>query len=319
MKTKKNRKKILILAYATAFIILLVIIYVVPRVLNIFVETYTAQYGVLEQSTESRYVAVRDENLYTADNSGQVTRAVSQGALMRRNAHIADVGGISYYSQERGVISYYYDGLERVYTPQNMQSITESDSKTDKEENYQLKKCAEGNAEGGSPIFKVVDNTAWYIVCWVDADEADSWAIGKEVTVEFEGSDQVKMEVYQCNSQGEKTQLILSCNRYYEKFDRIRMGECRIIKSSRSGIIIETDSITEEDGVTGVYVVSKKLDKTSFVPVKILLTSGDETVVEKNYFVNEDGEKVSTIENYDEILKKPKGAEKKKGSEKNVD
>ena len=35
--------------------------------------------------------------------------------------------------------------------------------------------------------------------------------------------------------------------------------------------------------------------------------------------MDENGEKVTTIENYDEILKKPKDSEKKKGSEKNVD
>ena len=65
--------------------------------------------------------------------------------------------------------------------------------------------------------------------------------------------------------------------------------------------------------------MSKKLDEATFVPVKILLSDGEKTVVEKNYFMDENGEKVTTIENYDEILKKPKGSEKKKGSEKNVD
>ena len=98
-------------------------------------------------------------------------------------------------------------------------------------------------------------------------------------------------------------QLILSCNRYYEKFDRIRTGTCRLIKASRNGIILDTDSIVEEDGQQGVYVMSKQLEKSSFVPVKVLLTDGDKTVVEKNYFVNEEGEKVLTVENYDEIVK----------------
>ena len=320
MKTKKNKLKIMISAYALVFIVLFVIIYVVPRVSNIFMETYTAQYGILEQSTESSYIAVRTEKLYTSDNGGQVKRAVSQGALMRRNAHIADVGAVRYYSQERGIISYYYDGLESVFTPQNMQELTESNlDLNDKDKSYELKECESGNAQSGSPIFKVVDNTQWYIVCWVNADEADDWTPGKSVTVEFDKDDKIKMKVSQCNMQGEKLQLILSCNRYYEKFDRIRTGECRLIKASRSGIIIDSESITEEDGTAGVYVMSKKLDEATFVPVKILLSDGEKTVVEKNYFMDENGEKVTTIENYDEILKKPKDSEKKKGSEKNVD
>lgn len=307
MKTKNNKLKIMIAAYVLFFIVLFVVIYVVPRVSDIFVETYTAQYGLLEQSTESSYVAVRNEKLYTSDNSGQVERTASQGALMRRNAHIADVGGVRYYSQERGIISYCYDGLENVYTPQNMQNITESSLKSDdRTEDHELKKCVTGNAESGSPIFKVVDNTAWYIVCWVDADEAEDWSEGKSVIVEFDGEDKIKMNISQCNVQGEKLQLILSSNRYYEKFDGIRKGECRLIKAGRSGIIIESDSITEEDGVTGVYVISKKLDEAAFVPVKVLLSNGEKTVVEKNYFIDEDGQQVATVKNYDEILKKPR-------------
>ena len=143
----------MISAYALVFIVLFVIIYVVPRVSNIFVETYTAQYGILEQSTESSYIAVRTEKLYTSDNGGQVKRAVSQGALMRRNAHIADVGAVRYYSQERGIISYYYDGLESVFTPQNMQALTESNlDLNDKDIRHNSAFQESGNDQNSSAI-----------------------------------------------------------------------------------------------------------------------------------------------------------------------
>ena len=58
----------MLLAYAVVFVILYVIIYVVPRVSGIFLETYTAEYGTLEVSQESSYMAVRDEKLYVSDN-----------------------------------------------------------------------------------------------------------------------------------------------------------------------------------------------------------------------------------------------------------
>ena len=156
-------------------------------------------------------------------------------------------------------------------------------------------------------------------MCWLGADEAQGYETGKRITVEFNDGQQIKMNILQANSQGDNTQLILSCNRYYEEFDRIRTGTCRLIKSSRNGIILDTDSIVEEDGQKGVYVMSKQLEKSSFVPVKVLLTDGDKTVVEKNYFVNEEGEKVLTVENYDEIVKEPDTAHKTEGSEKNAD
>lgn len=301
--------------------ILYVIIYVVPRVSGIFLETYTAEYGTLEVSQESSYMAVRDEKLYVSDNGGAVSRAAAQGRLMRKNSHIVDVGGVKHYSQQKGIVSYYYDGLEGVYTPENMQTITEADLElTDEEkQTYAVRECSQDIVESGSPIFKIVDNKEWYLVCWLSAAEAEDIEAGRSITVEFDDGKQLKMKVMQVNPQGQNRQLILSCNRYYEKFDRIRSGTCRLIKSSKSGIIVDSDSIVEEDGQKGVYVMSKQLDEASFVPVKVLLSHGDKTVVEKNYFINVEGQKVSTVENYDEILKKPPTAEEAEGSEKNAD
>ena len=301
--------------------ILYVIIYVVPRVSGIFLETYTAEYGTLEVSQESSYMAVRDEKLYVSDNGGAVSRAAAQGRLMRKNSHIVDVGGVKHYSQQKGIVSYYYDGLEGVYTPENMQTITEADLElTDEEkQTYAVRECSQGTVESGSPIFKIVDNKEWYLVCWLSAAEAEDIEAGRSITVEFVDGKQLKMKVMQVNPQGQNRQLILSCNRYYEKFDSIRSGTCRLIKSSKSGIIVDSDSIVEEDGQKGVYVMSKQLDEASFVPVKVLLSHGDKTVVEKNYFINVEDQKVSTVENYDEILKKPPTAEEAEGSEKNAD
>lgn len=311
----------MLLAYAVVFVILYVIIYVVPRVSGIFLETYTAEYGTLEVSQESSYMAVRDEKLYVSDNGGAVSRAAAQGRLMRKNSHIVDVGGVKHYSQQKGIVSYYYDGLEGVYTPENMQTITEADLElTDEEkQTYAVRECSQDIVESGSPIFKIVDNKEWYLVCWLSAAEAEDIEAGRSITVEFVDGKQLKMKVMQVNPQGQNRQLILSCNRYYEKFDRIRSGTCRLIKSSKSGIIVDSDSIVEEDGQKGVYVMSKQLDEASFVPVKVLLSHGDKTVVEKNYFINAEGQKVSTVENYDEILKKPPTAEEAEGSEKNAD
>ena len=67
-------------------------------------------------------------------------------------------------------------------------------------------------------------------------------------------------------------------------------------------ILLETDSIKEEDGVKGVYVINK-LGDAVFTPVSILSSYQGQTVVEKNYFYDSEGEYVETVENYDEILK----------------
>ena len=80
MKKSKNLKfKILAVLLVLLFIGLYACIYIVPSVSDIFVETYIAEYGTLEIGEETEYLIVRDERLYTADESGEVDRAVSAG------------------------------------------------------------------------------------------------------------------------------------------------------------------------------------------------------------------------------------------------
>ncbi len=285
-------------------------IYIIPRVSDIFVETYRAEYGTLEIGEEVSAVFVRSEKVYTADEPGDVERVVSEGRLMRRNSRIANVNGIGYYSQERGTVSYFYDNLESKLTPDNMKSITESymdkiDKSNSDGEDYSVRDCAEGSVQAGDKIFKIVDNSQWYLVCWVDKDRTDLYKEGGAVAIAFDDGERVQMTVEQVNSQEERTQLILSCNRYYQFYDKYRTADCKLIRSSRTGIILEADSIVEEDGQDGVYVVNK-LGKTNFVPVKILSTDGEKTVVEKNYYYDSEGNTVTTVKNYDEILRTDK-------------
>ena len=305
MKKSKNLKfKILAVVLVLLFIGLYAYIYIVPSVSDIFVETYIAEYGTLEIGEETEYLIVRDERLYTADESGEVDRAVSAGKLMRKNSRIVTVGSTAYYSQNRGIVSYHYDGLETVYTPEEMAniSIKALNTKNDEgDEKNPVKECVK-TAQDGSPVFKIVDNKAWYVICWLENAKAEGFEPGKTMSVRFDDGTQLEMKVFQVNEQGKNKQIILSCNRYYEKFDRIRTGKCKLIKTSKSGILLEADSIIEKDGQTGVNLVNI-LGTAKFVPVKILATDGETTVVESNMYRDSEGRPVETIKNYSEIMR----------------
>ena len=101
-------------------------IYVVPKVSDIFVETYVAEYGSLQIGEESEALFVRNERLYTADGGGAIDRVISGGSLMRKGSRIVTVGGQGYYSGEKGIVSYFYDGLESVLTPDTMATADSS-------------------------------------------------------------------------------------------------------------------------------------------------------------------------------------------------
>lgn len=310
MKTKKKSKiKIWIITYILTVVLLYIVIYWIPRVSDIFIDTYTAEYGTLEKSVSTEYVTVRTERLYFSDNEGAIDRKAAQGSLRRAHTRILNVGGNGYYSGERGTVSYFYDGLEDIYTPDTMEDLKEGQNfkqkPDDKEKSSKigiLRKCAEGNAQVGTPIFKIVDNSKWYMVTWLNNAATGDLSTGRSILVEIDESEPIPMEVFSIKNQGTKKRIILSCDRNYNKYDKIRKGKCRIIKNSSSGIIIEKDSIVKEKGVSGVYILNK-LGNAKFVPVNVLLTDGDRAVVSSNRFFDEEGREVLTISNYATVLR----------------
>ena len=122
---KKTRTKIWVFGFIILFAFLYIYIYIVPRVSDIFVETYVAEYGILEAGVDADCLFVRDEAVYKAQNAGIVKRVIGQGRLMRSGSKIVTLAGTGYYTESRGVVSYFYDGMENSLTPDNIENITQ--------------------------------------------------------------------------------------------------------------------------------------------------------------------------------------------------
>lgn len=300
-KIRLQRKSAVILFFAL-FAILYAIIYIAPKVTDIFTQTYIAEYGNLESFQEAQCVVVRNEKVFKASAGGLVERKAEAGKLVRSDSLIALAGGQEQYTDLRGIVSYYYDGYESKLTSENIKELKESFIEEYSAGQKSEKEAVSSNAEAGDVIFKIVDNGGWFLVCWLNEEDSEPFEEGKNIKAAFDDREAVSMSVYSKVKQGEKYQVVLSCNRSYEDFDRYRIKDCRLITSSYSGIILETDSIVEEDGVRGVYVINK-LGKSVFTPVSILSSYKGKTVVEKNYYYDSEGQYVETVESYDEILK----------------
>ena len=208
---QKAKFRIGVLVYLLLCIVLYVCIYVVPKVSDIFVETYVAEYGSLQIGEESEALFVRNERLYTADGGGAIDRVISGGSLMRKGSRIVTVGGQGYYSGEKGIVSYFYDGLESVLTPDTMATADSSflqkvkQKPQEGEPDYSLRKCVSETASRGDAIFKIVDNSQWYIICWLAKDKAEAYQENSTMLVDFlEGEAPLKMKVSSVTLQGDK-------------------------------------------------------------------------------------------------------------------
>ena len=294
-----------LIVFFILFILLYTIIYIVPTVFDIFTQTYIAEYGTLEVKEEATCVFVRDEKVYKAQSSGKVERKAESGDLLRSGEVVAALGGQDQINDMRGIVSYRYDGYEDRLNSENMTQLEKSFISEYKEAGSAVHDAATGTAEAGDVLFKMIDNSSWYLVCWMSEEKASIFTEGSSVSAKMDEADQIPMSVESIVKQGDSVQIILSCNRTYKDFDLYRIRTCELVASAYSGIILNSDSIVEEDGVKGVYVVDK-FNNENFVPVNVLSSQGAKTVVEKNFFHDQEGNRVETISAYDEILKSGK-------------
>ena len=354
MNTKGSRKKTVI-AIAVFLIVVIVLyfrIYIAPKVSDIFVEDYIAEYGTLDVDSELRYLCVRDETVHTSDAAGTVARQAESGDLVRIGDVVAEVNGYGYTATERGLVSYHYDGLEGQYYSDIMSELTEAslDPPKDEEgnETYALSSCGETEVSQGGQLFKIIDSHKWYLVTWPEKEQALEYEEGSRVTIELDDAEKTQLRFLVYYNQAEREaaeaaeaaeeteggtdtaeepaetseepaesdageenqagepetrQVIFSCDRYYGNEDVLRYGKARVITQKVSGIILETSSVTEEDGVKGVYVKDKYNDYV-FTPISIIAEVGDKTVVESRLFYDaEKDEMVDTVKNYDSVKK----------------
>ncbi|MBQ7703219.1 MAG: hypothetical protein IJT40_02470 [Firmicutes bacterium] len=195
--SKKGKIRIAVLAFLACVGLLYFLIYVAPGISDIFVETYTAEYGTLDVDFNCDGVFVRTERVYTADYPGAVDRVAQAGELKTISSNIVNVGGTAYYSQERGVVGYQYDNMETVFTPETMLTVGQSALHPAKDEEgksvYELRDCAT-EAAAGDPVFKIYDNQTWYILTFVDRDTAVAIRDAGTVSVELPDQNKTKLK-----------------------------------------------------------------------------------------------------------------------------
>ncbi len=237
------------------------------------------------------------KNYILASDSEARKKVISQNLMANGTGTMPD----SYISSSNGVISYYIDGYETEFTPENMELLSR-----DKVQNLNIEvlNVVRETTLAKEPLFKVVDNKEWYAIFWVASENIVKYEKDHRATIKLPQGE-VAGTIYDIIDDDGKWLVILKFNKYYEKFDQIRKIDAEVITSNYSGLIIENESITTENGQPGVYVKDKNGEYV-FKPVEIITSDGESSLVEVSYYYTDNGAtKVETVNIYDEILKKP--------------
>lgn len=318
-----NKKKLAIILFILMCILLYVIIYVIPGVSGALKKTEIVNYGELMVTDTITCYLIRDEKIYLSNTSGDINYYYEEGEHVRRGTKILDIqkkdvgepkkeyeeileqSGSAVSKQENditsfnGVVSYFIDGYEDFFSIGKMKQL-----KYDVVSRLSIEPINLTRKETfiDEPIYKICENSSWYIIGWVENGNVSKYIIGEKVEIKLpKGS--IFATVDDIIEDEDKWLIIMKTDMYYAEFGKMRSGEATIVTANAKGIIIKNESITtDQNGTIGVYV--KKKDKDyEFKPIKVINTDGETSAVEVSFFYNEKGEEIKTVDVYDEIVK----------------
>ena len=296
----------MLVLFLLALIVLFIVIYVFPTVSGALTRTSFVEYGSIQTTDDVTAYFVRNEKVYRAKSAGEIQYYFDEGEFLRKGERILSVSpGSSYTASENGVVSYYIDGLENVLTPDKMASLKEKDVES---ASTDVASTRRKETVKGDPLYKMVDNTNWYVVFWVGEDDIVKYKKDAPVYLELPKGE-IKGKTKEILDNGDSWFVILQFNRYYEDMPRIRKINTSVITAKYEGLVIANKSITAKGGKTGVFVkdINGEYD---FTPVSVITSNGEYSLVESSFYYEDTKKgsvKVPTVNAYDEILNNPEG------------
>jgi putative membrane fusion protein len=220
---------------------------------------------------------------------------------------------VSFYSEKSGVVTFKIDGLEDKYSYENVMDIQPSG--TDEKESTAVDMKQKTSVSGSDKIFKIISSFDYYIAATMDNEKAKMFEENKYVKTRII-SDSSSHEVWglikKINYGSERSVLIIYYDDFFHKIYDKRYVDLELITDTHEGIKINSEAVTEKDGMKGVYVCDAS-NIVKFFPVEILGDDGKTTIVYEGDFVSENqrrivvvsDKKYDTIKFFDKVILKP--------------
>ena len=337
-----NRKWIIaILVYIGLIALCCIVVYAVPSVRDKLEKTYIAQNGTIDVKDEVSAFIVRDETVYVAARKSKINRLAETDKLVKAKTRVVELTKIEAeegskeadsaegtdeaedtgkykkimeelgdsvkstkkgITQDSGYVSYYVDGAEAKLSTDALDGLTEKDLKelTDRK----AVKVPDKRCGKGYPVFKIVNNSKWYLVYFLSNEDAAKYTVGDTVSIDING-EPVTVKVSRIDSGTGNSKIILSCKSFFDGFLEIRSLDTTVTIVRAEGLVLDDSSIVEApDGRRGVFV-KNKLGEHVFKPIRAKADNGTNCVVFSDIYVDDEGNFVETIRTYDEIIAEP--------------
>ncbi|MDR0570559.1 MAG: hypothetical protein LBG71_05000 [Clostridiales Family XIII bacterium] len=326
---KKLRSGVIVV-FLIATVALYVCVFVIPGLAGAMRKTAVLEFGRLSLSDEVTAYFVRKETVYLAGADGAARYYVGEGVKIRKGERPMDIlpaeapaltgpgvyaelterlgggaGLAAAVTEKGGVLSYFVDGYEKVFSPERLDFLTKAEAEAASGPALNLTRHEGSIVKAGEPVYKLVDDSLWYLAFWLPKDSGGvaNYAVGERVAATLPRGELFGV-ARRVADQGDCWQVVLEFDRYYEGLALARKTDATMLAGEYDGLLVDNASITAREGQAGVYVKGKGGD-FAFVPVKIKKSDGKRSAVWDTAFTGEDGKRVATVRAYDEILLDP--------------
>lgn len=202
-----------------------------------------------------------------------------------------------------GIVSFSMDGYEESL---NVKNLYDLDFSKLLESDIPVQNLIKDQLKPGDYLYKLVDNTVWYVVFLIDKTELQHYGLKNTVSITISGTT-LKGTIMDTFEVGEHGAIFLKMVNQTPDFFKLRKMEMNVVRENFKGIKVPIGAILKKNGQNGVLSVDLER-KLRFIPIKEIAYDGEYAIVYDNYFIvkDETGEqkRVKTVKHDDEIILK---------------
>ncbi len=293
VRVRRNPRRALrklVLAIITLYIIFIAYDFVHDLVVTRLAKVAPVSRGVVQATVPARGILVRDEITVKAPRRGLLKVIVPEGERVRVGQVVAQVVAVSLDSRtgeqtfnvaapRAGIVSYHLDGLEEIYSRQNINELDLTKVQTIQAESKQV--LPGSQVEEGKPVFKIVNNLEPLYLIADTSTKLKSAEMKKEsiILLSFGAGEKntYRAVVAEKNFGGSSGKLLLSLSNYSDNMMVPRTVSFEVITERYEGFYVPSRAIVRKEGKDGIFTVYK--ERVRWKEVEVRGQVGDKAVL----------------------------------------
>jgi len=293
---KKKWPIVVAMIFVIAIVALYILLYLFPSITGSLTPTYIVEYGTVTNSDDAKCFVVRNEEVFYANKTGSLTYYSKETEKTRKDFVVADIysgnSKESYNCPTTGFVSYYIDGYENYFTPDNVGSLNIDEYK---DLDIVPENTVRNETKIDEPVYKLVKSNTWYFLIIVPEDELGLYTMNENINISFNDEDSITAKVIRFLGDGETRVVVASTKLYYADFAKLRTINVTVTTKQTEGFFVPTTAIDTVNDKKGVYVLGVD-EEYVFKEIEVLVDGEEFTLIKSD----------GNIKLYDEILRNAK-------------